>query len=288
MLSFSKGKPFAVLVPKYEGEEKKLYIHDGMDDIDKRLLKGLTREEKKELKEAVLEGEPEFLSPKLLKIWKEVGGGDIGTSFHSDEYVVNVIPTDDPDQRDSIYVTGPSGSGKSCWISKFIGEYRERYPDRDIIVFSGKEEDPALDEWNVQRVPLDEELVDNPVGLEELENTLVVFDDIDQIGTKAVQDAVWKLRDKILELGRSKGISICTVAHQITNYKASRVCLNEADYVVFFPKSGSSYQLKYFLKNYAGMDKKQIARVMGLKSRAVVLKKTYPMCVAYHNGAYVV
>jgi len=66
----------------------------------------------------------------------------------------------------------------------------------------GKEEDPALDEWNVQRVPLDKELVDNPVGLEELENTLVVFDDIDQIGTKAVQDAVWKLRDKILELGR--------------------------------------------------------------------------------------
>jgi len=24
---------------------------------------------------------------------------------------------------------------------------------------------------------------------------------------------------------------------------------------------------------------------MGLKSRAVVLKKTYPMCVVYHNGA---
>jgi len=72
MLSFSKGRPFAVLVPKYEGGEKKLYIHDGMDDIDKRLLKGLTREEKKELKEAVVEGEPEFLSPKLLKIWKEM------------------------------------------------------------------------------------------------------------------------------------------------------------------------------------------------------------------------
>merc|ERR1711963_927640 len=161
---FSSFITFAVLVPKYGGEERKLYIHDGMDDIDKKLLKGLTREEKKVLKQAVMEGEPEFLSPKLRKIWKEVGGGDIGTSFHSDEYVVNVIPTDDPHQRDSIYVTGPSGSGKSCWISKFIGEHRERYSDRDIIVFSGKEEDPALDEWNVKRVPLDEELVENPVS----------------------------------------------------------------------------------------------------------------------------
>jgi len=66
----------------------------------------------------------------------------------------------------------------------------------------GKEEDPALDEWNVKRVPLDEELVENPVELEELENTLVIFDDIDQIGKKSVQGAVWKLRDKILELGR--------------------------------------------------------------------------------------
>jgi len=83
-------------VPKYGGEERKLYIHDGMDDIDKKLLKGLTREEKKVLKQAVMEGEPEFLSPKLRKIWKEM------------TQIINETPS----------TTGPSDSGKSCWMRR--------------------------------------------------------------------------------------------------------------------------------------------------------------------------
>ena len=130
-------------------------------------------------------------------------------------------------------------------------------------------------------------MVDDPISLDELANSLVVFDDIDQITDKNIQNAVWNLRDRILEVGRSKGISICVVAHQITNYKQSRICLNESDYVVFFPKSGASYQIKYFLKNYGGLEKVNINKIMNLPSRSVILKKTYPLAVIYNTGVYI-
>ena len=263
-----------------------IFIHDGMDGVSDT-LEDLSGGELLQLKNA-LRGGAAKLNGKLKKVWENAGGSDIGDSFQSDEYHFNIVPTNDPDQRDSIYVTGPSGSGKSCWIAQFIAEYNDVYPDRDVVVFSAKNEDPALDQFDVIRIPLNEGLVNEPVELEELKNSLVIFDDIDQLSPKDLQEAVWKLRDKILEVGRSLGISICTVAHQITNYKASRVCLNEADYVVFFPKSGSSHQIKYFLKNYAGMDKEQISKVMKLKSRSAILKKTYPMAMVYSNGCYVV
>ena len=214
--------------------------------------------------------------------------GDLGKSFNDENCICKILPTGDPDQRDSIYITGPSGSGKSTFVSSFMSEYRRKYPKRSIFLFSAKDEDPALDIHKLFRVPLNQGMVQDPITLEELEKPLVVFDDIDQISDKNIQNAVWGLRDQILEVGRSKGISICTVAHQITNYKASRICLNEADYVVMFPKSGAKYQMTYFLKNYAGMGKDDIKKLFNLNSRAVVLKKNYPMCVIHQTGCYVI
>ena len=229
------------------------------------------------------------MTGKLKLLYNQIiNKGDLGKSFHDDDCIFRIVPTDDPDQRDSIYITGPSGSGKSTFVSNFIEEYLRKYPERQIIVFSGKPSDPSLDKWDPLRVPLDYQIVDDPVDLDELEQSLVIFDDIDQLGDKHIQNAVWNLRDRILEVGRSKGISICTVSHQITNYKASRVCLNEADYVVFFPKSGQNYQCNYFLKNYTGLDKKQIKQIMNIPSRAVTLKKTYTMCLIYQNGCYII
>ena len=138
------------------------------------------------------------------------------------------------------------------------------------------------------RIPLNQKLVDDPISLDELTESLVVFDDIDQIGDKHIQDAVWNLRNTILEVGRSKKISIIVVAHQITNYKQSRIPLNESEYIIFFSRSGGKHQIKYFLKTYAGMDKTQINKVFDVQSRATVLKKSYPQCIIHQNGAYII
>ena len=295
MLSFKRGFPIAHVVGG-SGPNKILKVHDGTEsetdddyEYDSEKLEKYDSEHLGLLKTALDKDNPEWLTGDMKRIFVKIKNkGDLGKSWKDDNCICKIIPTDDPDQRDSIYITGPSGSGKSTFVAQFIGEYKKKFPKRLVYLFSSKEEDPALDKFKPLRVPLNDGMVADPIVLDELEKSLVVFDDIDQIGNKALQNAVWGLRDQILELGRSKGISICTVAHQITNYKASRICLNESDYVVFFPKSGAKYQMTYFLKNYAGMGKDDIKRLFELNSRAVILKKTYPMCVIHSCGAYVV
>lgn len=296
MLSFRSGKPFAKITGG-TNHGKTLYINDGIEkkgeiggyDYDTEKLKKYSKSQLLELKRALDEDNDDFLTGSLKTTFNKIKhNGDIGPSFHDENCTVSLIPTDEPDQRDSLYVTGPSGSGKSFYIGQFIDQYVNKYPNREIVVISAKDEDQSLDRYYPIRIPINEHLILDPVDLDELENSLVIFDDIDQLPNKHIQNAVWNLRDQILEVGRSKGISICTVSHLLTNYKASRICLNESDYCIFFPKSGAKYQIQYFLKNYAGMDKEQIKKIFNINSRAVVLKKTYPMCIIYQNGCYIV
>lgn len=295
MLSFKSGKPFAKITGG-TNHGKTLYINDGIknnaDDeyeYDTDKLNKFSKPQLLELKRALDEDDDAFLTGGVKKTYNKIKhNGNIGPNFYDENCTVNLIPTDDPNQRDSLYITGPSGSGKSFYIAQFIEQYIRKYPNREIIVISAKDEDPALDKYDPIRIPIDDDLVIDPIELDELENSLVIFDDIDQLPNKHIQNAVWNLRDQILEVGRSKGISVCTVSHLLTNYKASRICLNESDYVIFFPKSGAKYQIQYFLKNYAGMNKDQIKKIFNINSRAVVLKKTYPMCIIYQNGCYVV
>ena len=62
--------------------------------------------------------------------------------------------------------------------------------------------------------------------------------------------------------------------------------INEAQTVTFYPRSGSTYQIQNFLKNYGGMTKDQIQKVLNLPSRWVTLHKNYPCYVFHEKGAY--
>lgn len=293
MLSFKKGKPLCVITKCNKRKILKIFDDTEKDPTEYELpqnkLERFDKTQLNQLSEAIESKDPKYLDGKLLKTYNTImTNGHVGTEYKTNDGVFSLCCNNDPNQRDSIYITGPSGSGKSTFIGNFIKEYIKRNPTNDIVLFSMKDEDPALDPYHPMRIKIDRGLIDDPIDLAELENSLVIFDDIDQIGDKKLQNAVHNLRDRILEVGRSKNISICTVAHQITNYKASRICLNEADYVIFFPKSGSKYQVSYFLKNYAGMSKDDINKVFNLKTRWCILKKSYPMAVIYQSGAYVV
>ena len=292
MLSHKNGKSFAVI--KKNNKIKEVKIHDDSNKnkkkyvFDESKLDHLDQFQLDNLKYALIKKDISLLADSELKKYynKIMNNGDLGKHISGCD-AVRILPTEDKNQRDSIMICGPSGAGKSVFVSQFMDEYIHKYPERNIVLFSMKPEDKALDRYKPMRIPLDEDLVDDPVKLNELENSLVIFDDIDQITNKDVQNAVWNLRDRILEVGRSKGISICTVSHQVSNYRATRVCLNESDYVVIFPKSGGRYQINYFLKTYCGFDKDQINLIMSLPTRWVIVKKTYPMCVMYQNGIYI-
>jgi len=184
-------------------------------------------------------------------------------------------------------IMGPSNSGKSTYVALYLKNYKKAYPKNKIYVFSKLTSDPAFDNLNPKYVPITlENFVINPIQIEELADSVCVFDDIDVITDKILRTAVQTLRDQALEVGRHSRISVCATSHQLMNYKLTRSLLNEAQKVTFFPKSGSSYHIRTFLKTYGGLDKKQIDRIMDLPSRWVTIHKCYPMYIMYQQGCY--
>jgi predicted AAA+ superfamily ATPase len=86
--------------------------------------------------------------------------------------------------REIIYITGPSGSGKSTYTRKFLEQYKKKFKNNPIYLFSALPEDESLDDIKPKRIVLDETLISDPISVEDFSNCVVIFDDIDVISNK--------------------------------------------------------------------------------------------------------
>jgi hypothetical protein len=199
-----------------------------------------------------------------------------------------LIPLPNKKIIEKIYISAPSGAGKSVWAGRWVKEYKKMFKDRDVYLFSSVREDEALDKYDPIRVPLNRELLENPIAPEEIEDSLTVFDDIDTIRTPMVKTFIKGFIDWLLEQGRHHKIRMLITSHLLSDYKHTRRVLNEATAVVVFPRAGSgTYQIKQFLKTYCGFDKVQTKKFINLKSRWVAIYRSYPAYVIHSKGVYI-
>ena len=169
------------------------------------------------------------------------------------------IPNTDQ-ERDILYITGPSGSGKSWYANTYIKNYKKTYPKNNIYMFSPVVEDESISS-DIKRVKLDDRMVTDPLKIGELAESLVIFDDIDVIKDKKLREAIYGLLNEVLEVGRHIKVSCIITNHLPTNGKETRRMLNEAHAITYFPAAGSKVQLNRLLEQYIGMDKKDIKKV---------------------------
>jgi hypothetical protein len=193
------------------------------------------------------------------------------------------------DQVNRLLVSGQSGAGKSHfasqWIKSFDSWVREPY---ELFIFSRVQADEQLDALpNMKRVPLND-LVGNPVTVEDLENSIVLFDDIDTIADKAVRKAVQSLRDDVLETGRHKGVQTISINHMLLAGHETKKALGEATAAVLFPRSGSKHHMNRYLRDYCGFERATALKIMALPSRWVYISRTYPPYVVHERGAFLV
>ena len=175
------------------------------------------------------------------------------------------------------YVCGSSGSGKSYFTAQYIKEYRKMFPDRQVYLFSAMPKDDNFDNLGyVKRIKMDDTLITDPLYVGDFEKSLVIMDDCDTL-KKNMRDAVYMLRDKILELGRHLAIDIIFISHLCSGLELRRV-LNESMIITMFP-ANFNRQYKYLLENYLGLEKKQIQRVKKSRSRAVSFVRSFPNVV---------
>lgn len=190
--------------------------------------------------------------------------------------------------RECLYVSAPSGGGKSTFLSNYTKEFKKIFPKRRVILFSKIKKDDILDKLNPKRIPLDDnELVTDPIMPEELENSLVIFDDIDTLRNKKIKSAMYELVDDLLETGRHDNIYVLITSHMLTNYKKTRTILNECKSITIFPYSSTKKSIEYCLKNYFGLTKHQINKIMKLPSRWVTIFRNAPYYVIYSRGIYI-
>jgi hypothetical protein len=190
-------------------------------------------------------------------------------------------------ERDILYITGASGSGKSFFAKKYIDNYKKIHPKNEIYLFSSLKEDTSIDKVkNLKRIKFSPEFLNDEITSEDFKNSLVIFDDTDCITDKKLRAKVQGILNNVLETGRHTKTSVIYTSHTPCNGNDTKKILNEAHSITVFPHGLGGRGLKYLLEQYLGLDKAQIKKIKGLESRAVTVLKTYPMCVLSEKESY--
>jgi len=190
-------------------------------------------------------------------------------------------------ERQILYITGASGSGKSYYTQLYCSEYKKLFPKNEIFLFSSINEDSSIDKIKgLQRFILDDAFLKEEIIAEDFKNSMVIFDDTDVISNKALKFKINSILNILLETGRHFNASVIYTSHIATAGIDTKRILNEAHSITIFPSSLGGRSLKYLLDNYLGFDKEQIKKVKKLDSRWTTICKTFPMVILSEKEAY--
>lgn len=193
-------------------------------------------------------------------------------------------------ERQILYITGQSGSGKSYYTQAWGNEYKKLYPKRDVFLFSSLDDDSSIDKIKgIRRVNIKSpEFLTDELSAEDFRESLVIFDDTDVITNKQIRNKVNSILASLLETGRHFGASVIYTSHLPCAGNDTKRILNESHQITFFPKSLGGRSLKYLLDSYLGLDKDQIKKIKSLDSRWVTVTKTYPQVVISEKETYTI
>jgi hypothetical protein len=172
------------------------------------------------------------------------------------------------------YCYGQSGSGKSYYCNMYCENYLKLYPENKVYLITHPEapDDPAFEDLDYKRLKISK-FIDNPPLLEDFNDSLVIFDDYENIKPKELNEIVHKLIDDIASLGRKRHISCFCISHLSTNYKKTKLLLSEANQITCYMHTAAKSQVDYLLKSYGNCDQDQIKYLRSLPSRWITVNK---------------
>jgi chromosomal replication initiation ATPase DnaA len=183
-----------------------------------------------------------------------------------------------------VYLSGPSGSGKSYISRKLINSYVNLFPENDIYIItirSNVNDDAFKNIKNLIYLDINK-LNDIDNGL--FSDSLILFDDIYNITNKIVEKNVINLLNTLIEANRKIKSYIIVTSHIFRMYSKTRVILNEAHIIIFFPEFSNKYHINNYLKEFIGLDKKKINYILNdIKSRYICLKISAPRILISQN-----
>ena len=202
-------------------------------------------------------------------------------------YPLNVRQGDNDDQINRVYLSGGTLSGKSYLAARLARDYKIQYPKRNIVLYSYIEDDVAYKGLNIKKIRIDESLLDDPMDIQELSNSLVIFDDAEAFSDKDILNELERIRNACVNTGRHYNIDTIICRQNMLESHKTKSILNSCFNIVGFPHSSSRYQFSQWLDRYLRLPKSIIQRILALPSRYVLINITTPMYILYARGAFI-
>lgn len=202
--------------------------------------------------------------------------------YHDQERYGNYYPN-------RIYCAAMSLSGKSYICAKLAESCVKQHPEKRLVVISWSDNDPSHKDIAKRacyhKITVSDELLDDPIELNELHDSIVIFDDIGNF-PKEIAHELALLRDKCFNAGRHANISCISIQQKLLDGKNTATCLTNAFQVIIFPHTATRFQAGEWLKRYLYLNKKQIQTILNLPSEWVILNTTSPLYVLHEKGAF--
>lgn len=299
MLSLKSGKPIAII----DGDKaQKIYIKESAEDEPSELE--TTQENKVKIFKEHIKLDPKLSQKEINQMVNAYQAGALEIEGRNDRkyddaltYTANSLkkylryPTTTKlfpiieDKTWRIYISGSTGSGKSVWCKNFIKLNRKK--GQEVFLFSPFEDDESLrgikDMITVNFEEFAHETGHNFEYEDIPENAICLFDDIDSSKDKQMVKYLETLRDKCLQIGRHKGICVCTISHNPMEGNKTKSSIREAGYFVTFPQFNLR-DTTALLKTYAGYTQPMIDEVLNNKSRWTMICKQVPLYWVSEHG----
>jgi len=195
-----------------------------------------------------------------------------------------------PEKSFRMAIFAPSGAGKSTFCATVITNYKIKHKKNKVYMISPTKDDEAYDsvKKNIEYIKIDDSLLSDPLNFTEFNDCLIVFDDTEVLSTnQQLNSALEMFRNQILENGRKRNISCIVINHVGQNGLQTKKVINECDLVVLFPKSNFS-SVSRLTKQYYGFSKNELEYIRAIRSRWIVIKRTYPQAILSEHALKIV
>jgi len=198
------------------------------------------------------------------------------------------IPTQD---REILYISGPPKCGKSFWLNEYCKKAHDIY-GKKIILFSSIPNDDTLEKNKDMylRVLIDNDMLVDPYMWTDFEDTVVVFDDIENARFPKVVKYLYELMNDIIKNGRhcgKFGTTIIFTNQVMRNGQKSKCILENASAYVIFPSVSNVYHTTNLLKLYCGVCAKGINYLRNSQCKWAIVETSVPRNVLTNKECYI-
>ena len=207
------------------------------------------------------------------------GEGEILTSDTEERF--QPLPRILTNQRNAVFISAPSGSGKSWFTANYVKELRKlkgRGKKKVYLFSASQDEDPAykdipkflkIDLYNPRLGEIDVNI---------FKDSIVVYDDWDSHPNSQVVTFLFKFLKALLERGRKLNIDVVSIVHDTLQGAKTKPIIFESTNYVLFPRASYSTTSK-FLKAYMGFSSDEVKALRKLDTRTVYISKQAPQYI---------